>query len=66
MRMSPEERTMRSVREKNAGDRRGAMEAVRSIRDKSDGEIERILTAEQKKKFAEWKKNRPEPGRRER
>ncbi|HTP78791.1 MAG TPA: hypothetical protein VMM57_00155 [Bacteroidota bacterium] len=46
----------------NSGDRQANMETMRSINEKTDKEITALLTDEQKAKFEQMIKNRPQPG----
>jgi Spy/CpxP family protein refolding chaperone len=51
-----ERKTMMEEREKNAGDREAMMKARREALDRTDKEIEAILTPEQKEKYQVLKK----------
>jgi hypothetical protein len=48
----------RKIREEYGDDREGAREAMREQAPKTDAKIEALLTAEQKKKYEEYKKER--------
>ena len=46
----------------NSGDRQAMMETMRAINEKTDKEISALLTDDQKVKFEQLKKNRPQRG----